>query len=130
MVFNERVPSTPVAQALNAVMTTGPMLEYLEQLSGQRVSVHRAIGGYNEYHAPGYLGLHEDVSTNRLQTVRVPFQDDRLYRLNALLFLNDLDEGHLELWETDQATRKPERPSALITPRANRLVLGHMCSGA
>merc|ERR1711957_86642 len=91
--------------------------------------VHNPQGAYLEYLPSGYLSLHEDWSALAEGESKRPLNSDtRVGRVNALLFLNDVEDvpggtGHLEMWTATSESSSPQQPAALITPRRNRLVI-------
>jgi len=127
MRISQSIPLSPFAQAVHQMMRSEAFVEILQELSSADVlpSLEHSGGSYLETLPSGYIGLHEDSSRLPLGTTD-PQDDNRVSRVNVLLYLNDLldnSTGRLELWSIDPATGLPGKPEAVVAPRRNRLVI-------
>lgn len=108
----------PHAKSLIHFLNSGPMLEFLQELTGIREKLlpdpYLEGGGYHQIYPGGYLKIHVDFHKHRA------LQLDR--RLNVLVYLNEGWQesygGHFELW-----TRDKSKCAARILPVFNRMVI-------
>ncbi|CAE7479447.1 Atp5mc2 [Symbiodinium natans] len=124
--------STPWAMEVSHYLLSEQFLALLEQITHRRLRPAPWFkqGNLLETLPSGYLGLHEDRSQRvHRDAPPTPFEDSRLPRVNALLFVNDLDgasyTGDLELWslDGDWPNLSPRSPVARVAPKSNRLLL-------
>lgn len=124
--------TTPWALEVSHFLLSEPFIELLAKATRRRLRPAPGFlqGNLLETLPSGYLGLHEDRSQRvHRDAPPTPFEDSRLPRINAILFVNDLDgasyTGDLELWslDGDWPNLLPKKPVARVAPQSNRLLL-------